>query len=146
MTNDILKTRTQAIQLIRDIEESLKALYENTDKTVIEVTKDYLPQDINMMLSDLDRESANKLLFDLKTGIESMEVIHITFPFAPRESLLNDLHAELVKKIPVGILLDIDVNAMMSGGLILEREGKYFDYSLKSQVNKFLDETLSYGS
>ena len=51
---------------------------ENTDKTVIEVTKDYLPQDINMMLSDLDRESANKLLSDLKTGILLPSILNLS--------------------------------------------------------------------
>jgi len=83
-----------------------------------------------------NKEKILKELEETKDELLKLPVLKIQLAFLPTPSFIKELSDWFKKNLKKRVLLDIEVNPTIVGGLILEYKGRYLDLSLKKEIEK----------
>lgn len=88
-------------------------------------------------------DSAQKTFIEeIINSLKEIPIVHVTLAFEPDESFKLRLNEEISSQAQRKIVLDMNINHHIVGGVILEFKGKYKDYSLEPNVDSYLKQTV----
>jgi len=78
---------------------------------------------------------------ELEEKLRALPQIKLEIAFSPGEDFLNRLSQWFEKELGQKIILDITCNPKIAGGLIIEYQGKWRDFSLAKRIDQlFINE------
>jgi F0F1-type ATP synthase delta subunit len=109
------------------MEKALDSISTNTAKKIMQVfTKNNL--DIN------DKDAVAGFFETLKTLLKKFKIVKLVLAFDPTRKTIEHIHSFIENAIGVGYILDIEVSEDVLGGAIIIFNGKYYDFSLKKNI------------
>lgn len=89
-------------------------------------------------LKDLANDGKIELLIlkDLLEKIKDIEVVRIILAFNPSMKFVSELKNDIEKLLNKNILIDININKEIIGGIIIDYNGKYTDISLAKELKE----------
>jgi hypothetical protein len=72
-----------------------------------------------------------QFLEGLETELEKVRTLKLTLAFEPSEEFVSQLYQWTLSNIQPGIILDFEKDKSLLGGVVIEYEGLYKDYSLR---------------
>lgn len=88
----------------------------------------------------IQAEKRKGYLSELKQSLDNLKVMRISISFDPPQSTIENIGAWLRKNVSADIVLEIEVNQSLIAGAEISWQGKYADFSKKSEVNKLIDD------
>lgn len=126
-----LKTKEDLVEKIDSL-NSLRMLVfkdNSVDKTAL--NQAYLAafgRNIDENLSS-NREALSTLIDQTQNYLESLKVVNLTLAFEPSHEFLLRLKKFFQEALGQTVVINLVVNPTIIGGVILENNGKYLDYS-----------------
>jgi len=112
-------------------EAQIKAVLDNDSYDAL--TKDF--QDLNLKLnSSTDLE---KYLNLIKEKVQSFKFLKLTLAINASEELVETISYWITKNIGQMVLIDLNFDKSIIAGGLIEYEGKYKDFSIKSKLEKY---------
>lgn len=108
---------------------TLEDLYSQEELVQTQLNELFKGQNFN----EDQKSSLEQALHDLS----DIETVKLTIAFEPQRQFLEHLHAQLSQIIKTRFVIDYAVNSKILGGMIIEYEGKYKDFSVRKKVNKY---------
>lgn len=138
-------------QLIDQLREVVKQLYHNRTGSLTQKIDGQLPPNLVKYFTLIEEkylepegEDAQKdFLQQLIEELKKLQVIGVTVAFEPSDHFIAKLNNEISAAAGQKVVLDISVDPKIVGGLVIEYQGKYRDYSLKSKVDEFVKQRIS---
>jgi F0F1-type ATP synthase delta subunit len=138
-----LKTKVETNLFLEDLSEAENSVYKHTTKDE-ELIKDFtakyhsLLADINLNLKE--KESILKNFLEIKSYFASLDYMRIGLAFTPSDRFLTQLQTTLTKLIGFPPLFDVAVDPAISGGIIIDYNGKHVDISFKRLLDLYFTE------
>jgi F0F1-type ATP synthase delta subunit len=130
-----------------EIDELLKGLYESGEGSFDNVLKEKVRVRIAEQLKDIierSQVSKEECLKNLIKETEKIKVIKITVSFEPTYAAIIRISQWVKQNISNYTVLKTIYDREIVGGLIVEYEGNYRDYSLKKNFQAILEESESH--
>lgn len=131
------------IQMARDgiftekgIEKTLKEIPPPYSKIIREELGDSLK----------DNEEVKKALDQMEEKLESLKQINITLSFKPSEVFVKNIHRWLKKNLSEDIIINLNEDEGLLGGIVLSYNGYYTDLSIKKKLEELSFKNLSNGN
>lgn len=117
--------------------EELSEIYESLYRTVPGTTQQVLDQKVRRQVAGLIKERLNeKFLKDLMEKIKSRRKLILTLAIDPSEDIISEVYEWASKNISEDMVLDINIDKSILGGVQISYQGKYFDYTLKKTIDQ----------
>lgn len=137
-------------RLIDQLESITKELYHNQDGTITQKLKGKLLSSIEAIFAWLEQNNLEPkgdgeqkaFIEELVSYLKKIPQVKITLAFEPDDLFTAKLNDQISNLVGQKIILDIDVNHHIVGGVVLEYQGKHHDYSVEPRVNSYLKEKL----
>lgn len=138
----LLTTKKDADRLIYYLEMILRNLYQ-VKKSVVEIIDESLPFDMKEVLLDLFKhnnisldnpEQLQQFISQIKQNIIQMPVITLIIAFTPEKVQVEKLMGWFQKNYPSKLLLDLQINEYLIGGVQIQFKGSFKDYSLRKKL------------
>lgn len=88
---------------------------------------------------DLDLKKQFEFLEELKNYLQNLPVLKMEIAFFPPKKTIEKFSDWLKKEVGKKFILDIYFNQKIVGGAILEYGGKYKNFSLAKEIDKFFE-------
>lgn len=146
---DLIITRSEANEVIRQLEALAESLYE-IKNSVEENMDKILTQEVKEALRRVCRENGvdfknvlafQKFLENLKEALASLPAAKLTFAFEPKAGTVKKIAVWLENNLKEKVLIETEVNPAIVGGLLIEFKGNYKDYSLRNKLEVFFQKT-----
>jgi F0F1-type ATP synthase delta subunit len=140
----LLSTDEEVFQLVDQLEAAEKDLYKN-DATVESVLSSRVSSRFFSSLQEIFRqfggdvskkESMSKVFSAIISEIQHLPVIHLTLAFDPTPLLLHDISQWLRQNVAADCILDITIDRKIIGGFLMDYNGKYWDFSIRSSFER----------
>ncbi|MFC1621849.1 hypothetical protein ACFL13_00475 [Patescibacteria group bacterium] len=127
-----IKTHKAALALVSLLENKRGELFKKGDHLVLESLKESISLEMANLLDSALYENKNLagVLDDLIWYLKNVKVIHLTIAIFPSESFIEKVYSWFLNNVRGEFLLDIEVNTLLDGGVIMEYEGVYFNATL----------------
>lgn len=141
---DFLLTKEEAVGVIEVLDEVAQKLY-NAHSNIERTLADLLPLSYKDKIIELakgaeislsDKKSAGEFLSMLAATIKKIPVVRLHLAFNPTEENIQAFSGWILQCLKKHVLLDIVVEERILGGIVLEVEGIYKDYSLKKIIEE----------
>lgn len=145
-----IKTTTDIVELKRTLDHMSDSLYRINDSAE-EALRNSLPYDLALQVKKLsmeegidlnDKARAQEFFSSLGKQLAALPVIQITLAFQPKEELIKRIQDWFYRTLSTFVVLDIAVNPDIIAGAIVTTNGKYYDFSLEKQTEKFFGGAL----
>ncbi len=83
------------------------------------------------------RESAEDFLQGLKEQYKKLRVMTLTMSYKPDESTISDVYSWINTHVGSDIVMDLQINNKIAGGLVIAYNGRYFDDSLRKKIDRY---------
>lgn len=142
---EYLQTRSDLVAL----EEKLNILSDTFGKVttnheqVIKETLDFitfnkLNEDFQMLNLNLNsQEDFENYLELIQRKLTQLKVLKITTAIVPTKETVDEIFYWAQNALSKSILLDLNTDPTLIGGIIVEYQGKYKDYSFKKKLENF---------
>jgi len=137
---DLIKTREELKQLTDDLWKVRESIF----KTDIDAVEETLSKDLNMEMAAIVRDAWQKnahketVIEQLIDSLNHLDIVRITLAMKPSETLVAKVSEWLRAETGTKVILDIKVNEDIMGGIVIDYQGKYGDYSARTKVADFL--------
>lgn len=126
-----IRTRTEADQLIEEIELLKNSLYEDGERSFGST----LNSKVRYWVAEIIKEEVKNInieeyLENLTQMIKQMEEFKLTLAFEPSNSGINMFVNYLREQLTGSLVLEIEHDPNILGGTIISYQGKYHDFSL----------------
>lgn len=137
-------------RLVDQLSSINKNLYHNLSGSIVAKTKGFLTPSLEIIFGYLEEQglepegdSAQKqFLEEIISELKKVPLVKITLAFEPDDSFTAKLNETISNQVNQKIFLDILVNHHIVGGVVLEYQGKFKDYSLEPRVDQYLKEAV----
>lgn len=137
-------------RLIDQISAINKNLYHNLNGTIVSKTRGFLPPNLVAIFGYLEEQRLEpegdgpqkQFLEEIITELKTIPIVKITLAFEPDDSFISKLNERISFQAGQKVILDILVNHHIVGGIVVEYQGKFKDYSLESRVDQYLKEVV----
>jgi len=142
---NLMTTRTEANEITKQLETLTESLYEvkssvekNMDKILTQEVKEALKQVCRENEVDFKNVLAfQKFLENLKLTVAALPAARLTFAFEPKASTIKKIGLWMENNLKEKILVETEVNPAIVGGLLIEFNGNYKDYSLREKLSSY---------
>lgn len=136
-----LKEANDFLSSIDSILEGLFKLNNNIDKILSESMEMKSSQTIRKILDDnnvliSDQSSIEKVLSKAKEELKNFQTVKITIAIEPTENTITLIHDWFINNLKINILLDINTDKSILGGIIISLDGVYKDLSVKKKLEE----------
>lgn len=145
----IVQTKDEAIQLQIEIANLIEALFSNKpfEELVDEQIQYGKKEKLTSLLWKYNIDIKNILqtqhfLQEVKDIIATLPIVTVTIAFSPKKQQITTFSTLLYMHIKKPVLLDIFVDKLLIGGVIIAYNGIYKDYSVKRQVEEKYKNTM----
>ena len=138
-----IRTRSEADELISEIELLKNSLYEDGEKSYRSTLENNVRYWVVSIINEetLDKtKDIEKYLETLLEDISHLKEIKLTLAFEPRNSGINMFLEYLRENVDKDLILEIDHDPKILGGTIISYKGNYHDYSLVRVFNDEFEE------
>ncbi len=129
--------------LISEIGRLMASLYK-TEKTFDMILESGISSStasfIERNLKNKNKEELVAQLTELAKLLKQVKTIHLTFGFEPTSEAIANIHKWLLTNMKNSYVLEINYDPKILGGIIIEYEGRFGDYSLRRQVDQYMKE------
>lgn len=137
-------------RLIDQLESITKELYHNQDGTITQKLRGKMLSSIEAIFAWLEQNNLEPqgdgeqktFIEEIISNLRKIPQVKITLAFEPDDLFTSKLNDQISSLVGQKIILDIDVNHHIVGGVVLEYQGKHHDYSVEPRVNSYLKEKL----
>jgi F0F1-type ATP synthase delta subunit len=139
----VIKTTQTLDQFVLDLEKYDEMLFKTSkkEKRDFEAYMDLRYENINKFyLSKYASKSfieLSKELVDLLTWLSQVDHFNLTLAFFPDGAFVNTLFTWCTGNIKYPVILNIEVDPNIIGGVVLNLKGKYIDYSLDKMLTEY---------
>jgi F0F1-type ATP synthase delta subunit len=114
------------------MEKALELISTNSAKKIMQTfSKNNL--DIN------SRDIVTNFLNTLRDLVKKLKVVKLVLAFNPTYKIIEDVHSLIERTLGIGYVLDIEISEDILGGAIIVFNGKYFDFSLKKNIENIFE-------
>lgn len=140
-----IKTVAQARQLGDALDGLVADLYENQQERFEEKVNRLLSlsqaEAVLQLVSSsvggpLSEDEIKQILGSLKAATLKLPIVKLTLAFEPTEAMLEEIGSWFWENTGKHILLDVAVDGSIVGGAIIEYNGVYKDFSVKTRLEK----------
>lgn len=149
----LLYTNDDASLLIDELQAVEKELYKTNvvfEKSLAShISSRFFPclQELFRTIETADStvEPYQSLLSSLISEIQALPIVHITFAFDPTPLFISEISQFVRENIAERGLLEITIDKAIIGGFLMDYEGQYWDYSVRTSFDKlFASSNLIY--
>lgn len=148
--NNLFSTR-QLYQLIDQLNNLVKDLYHNKIGTINAKIDGALPANLVGLFQEIETknleptgdEGQKRFLEELVAQLKKLTLAKVTLAFEPNDEFVAKLSSEITGIVGKKVIIDISVEPKIVGGLLLEYQGHYRDYSLRSKVDEFVKQRVA---
>jgi len=141
MTVDDVEKLKNEVEILRSAVFKLGKKNEDAfEQTLKNDVRTWVAEAIRKILADqtVDKQ---KFLQDLSEELKKLKPVQITLASQPSQALLEKMHDWLNVQVHPGILLDIQYEPAILGGMVIAADGKYHDFSLRKKTLEVLEKT-----
>ena len=147
-----LKTKRTALKTLETLESIESGLFEHGVNSAefyenfthkLELSQKEV---VTFLLNDVldgkyDKVDIDHIVEEFSSYIKDVEVLHVTIPIEPSDKLLDDIYEWLKKNFVKDdiFLLEHEMKDDMFAGIKLSYKGKFYDFSLDTEIEAFLD-------
>ncbi len=141
-----IHTKEDLDSLVSEISQLLASLYK-TEKTFDMILESGISATtagfIERNLKKKDHATLIAGLTDLSKLLQQIRTIHLTFGFEPTHEAISNIHKWLLTNMKNIYVLEINYDPKILGGVVVEYEGRFGDYSLRKRVDLYMKENKS---
>lgn len=138
-------------RLIDQLDSINKELYHNQEGTITQKLKGKLLVSIESIFVWLEQNNLEPsgdgeqraFIEEIGNYLKKVPQVKTTLAFEPDDQFSAKLNDQISSLVGQRIILDIEVNHHIVGGVVLEYQGKHRDYSVEPKVDQYLKEKLS---
>ncbi|MGI5826508.1 MAG: F0F1 ATP synthase subunit delta [Patescibacteria group bacterium] len=142
---DLVNTKSEANDLIKQLDGLIESLYEvkgsvesKMNKNLTQELKEALLKVCRKNKVDLNNAIAfQKFLESLKIAVQKIPLAKLSFAFEPNGDIIKKIASWIAVNLKEKVLIEIEVNPAIIGGLLIEFNGNYKDYSLRNKLSDF---------
>lgn len=143
-----ISTTIEADVLTDGISAYLGLMYQNRGKTFEQLLYEVFPKELADHLNQLFKQylpepipdTVQKFLNGLSEELSKAKVLRVTIAVEPGRDIVTSLSDWMRGQFPQqSILLDLDIDRSILGGIVVINEGRYIDLSLKKQVDEWFE-------
>ena len=139
-----IKTKEDLISLLNQINSIQGLIFKDLNSLLSEKAKEKISQDFKKKLEKLEKENIisknpekNQIFFEnFKKYLENIPQVKITTSFQPQKESINKISSWLKKEIKENVILDLIFNPEITGGIIIEYQGRQIDLSLAKKIEE----------
>ena len=90
-------------------------------------------------IAETDIMAVKSILDVIKQYLQSIPVATVTLAFEPNLAQVRRILQSITQSYGKAAVLQIVIDPSIVGGMVLEWEGKYHDYSIKKKVKKYFE-------
>lgn len=126
--------------LINDQLDLLEAgIYETKGNTFDFVLKNKLPDSFSKLILKLTEfESKEDVIKKIRERLSDVKFLELTLAIQPTQKFIEKMTDWISKSSTLNIALSIKIDQSIIGGALIEFEGKYFDGSVRSKLERIL--------
>ena len=114
-------------------------LYETKGKTFDYVLKNLVSDNFALIVSKLlESDTKENVIKKIKETLAQIKFIELTMAIDPTQSFLSKISDYLTSSLNQKVAIDLKVDQKIIGGVKVMYDGKYYDGSLKSKLDKIL--------
>jgi len=116
-----------------------------SEKITKEVSEDLRLIIENLEKSEMAKWSPNEKFYffeKIKKELKKILLIKLEIAFEPSKNFLSKISKWLKENIQQDFVLKIIKNPQITGGLIIEYQGKYFDLSLSKKIDEIIEKKI----
>ncbi len=136
-------TKEDLISLLEEIDFVENLIFKEKEKKLSEKIERKVSFDLENFVKELEKKEklenlkeVEKIFENLKKYLLSLPQIKLKIAFEPK----RDFQEKIAKIFDKKLILDFEVDPEIIGGVIVEYEGKIFDFSLKRNLERILKE------
>lgn len=135
-----IQTKEDVLSLMEEINELQKTIFKNQNGKNGIFKKETDNSDLKKLISKMENEENKNqkeilsFLEELKTYVLALPAIRLKTAFQPSGEFLKKIGRWLKKETGKKIIMEVVVDQKIIGGLTMEYEGKYADFSLRKKM------------
>lgn len=142
-------TKEDFLILLEEIEQIENMVFKNTKIPLSERAKGKISEELRGFIKELEKEKSflnlpqKQFSFfqQLKKNLKKIPQIKLELAFYPSPEFCFLIKKWFQDNLQINLILDIIINPKIAGGVIIEYQGKYGDFSLAKEINKFFEKT-----
>lgn len=137
---ETIQTKEDVLSLMEEINELQKTIFKNQTTENGIFKKEMPDSDLKKRIFKMENEEMKNqkdilsFLEELKTCVLELPTIRLKLAFQPSNDFLKKIGSWLKKETGKKIIMEIIVDQKIIGGLTMEYEGKYVDFSLRKKM------------
>lgn len=143
----LVRTVAERDALHEELDAVLDNLYRAGHKTLEDVLQLSERREVAQVLKRIlveedaqkDTKAAQKVLEDIKAGLQGLEVIKLDIAFDPNPETVSLIHAWLIQNLGGHILIQIIIDRALIGGVRIAFRGRYKEVTLATIISLYLE-------
>lgn len=141
-------TKEDLIFFLDEIDILKGAVFKDLEIPLFERVKERLSGNFQEILKEIERilpgDPNQQITFfeELKGKLLTLPQIKLELAFYPSREFILELRRWLKEATGKTLILDIAFNPKIVGGLLIEYQGRYADFSLEKEIDKYHEEFL----
>jgi len=143
-------TKEDLIFFLGEINLLENFIFKNLHLHLFEKAKGKVNEELRNCLQEWEREGLipsipfQQLAFfeKLKKNLQELPQIRLEIAFSPSQEFLLRLREGFKKNLNQAVVLDIILNPQLVGGVIMEYQGKYINFSLAKKIDELISQKL----
>ena len=135
-----VRTKHELDLLVAEIATLKESLYETKAATFDEILKkkvrDHIADMIKLDIKKDEKITNREYLDGLEKALKKIKVIVLTISFEPTEETVQNVFEWVNKNLGAGIIIHFLTRPAIVGGVIIESNGKYHDYSIARNLDE----------
>lgn len=139
------------LRLLDDIELVARSLYRGYEGTISQKARDFTTSSIIGIFEDLEKtglepatdQKQAKFLKDLVAFLKQLPSVKVTIAFAPTNTFLMKLNAQISALVGSKVILDVVINQYIVGGATFEYHGKVSKQTLDASLEEALKKSVT---
>jgi F0F1-type ATP synthase delta subunit len=138
---NLVSTREDLNLINSELDLLEAAIYETKENTFEFVLNNSISASISSLISTLllEKEEREVVIKKIKDNLKEIKFVELTIAVNPTEKLRTEMINLIKKSTNQRIALDIKVDPSIIGGVKIMFNGRYYDVSLKSKLDKILN-------
>ena len=130
-----IETKRELQELVQKVEGVVREVGSDDSKVAQTITK-HIKEPIASAIVFATKKSPAEELTKLNQYLKDLEELKLTLSFRPKADSLEKIVSWVKQNVGKEIVLEIDTDESILGGVILSYKGKYKDYSLKKMFEE----------
>ena len=147
-------TRKQANDFSARLSDFAEEVYKtdfNLEKVLIDKLGLEKKEKFMILLRDLNVNTSSQsalkdFIAKLQEQISKIPVLSLTLSFEPKEETLKLINDWIMLSLKRQLLLDISINPDLIAGVVINYNGKFKDYSIRTGFDKIVSEVVAGGA